>query len=403
MTAPRVALVSDWYLPRFGGIELHLRDLTVHLKAEGVDLEVLTPVPGPGEVEGVVVRRLCAAGRADGGYRFPPPPHANSARDLFFFLECFASPHRKSAHARLREQLRAGRYDLVHVHFGNAPLAYAATREAVRLGLPVLTTFHSMIGHVQIPLAAALGRMLGCARWPVRHSAVSSVVARSLRPLLGAAPVEILPNGIDADWWGAARAMRAGNDAGGAGAGGEGAIELLAVMRLHPRKRPQALLRAVAQARRELPQGQRLRLRIIGEGPLRAALERQAGRLGLGPDAEFLGRLGREEIRAALSRADLFLLPSRLESFGIAALEARCAGVPVLGMREAGLRDFLTEGADCLLADGDRAFAAALARYGREPDLRHRLAEGCRAAVPGLSWPEVTARHVLTYRQLLAK
>jgi glycosyltransferase involved in cell wall biosynthesis len=54
----RVALVSDWFLPRLGGIEIHLRDLANHLARAGHQVEVVTPLPGPTQVDNVHVRRV---------------------------------------------------------------------------------------------------------------------------------------------------------------------------------------------------------------------------------------------------------------------------------------------------------------------------------------------------------
>ena len=127
----RVAIVCDWYLPRFGGIENHLRDLTVDLVRAGIDVEVLTPMPGPSTVDGVKVTRLCDETLPDGGYTFPPPPQATSLRDLGFYIDMFFGRRKPTAYQRLRDALTADRFDLAHVHFGNSPFAFAAARHAV--------------------------------------------------------------------------------------------------------------------------------------------------------------------------------------------------------------------------------------------------------------------------------
>ncbi len=79
-----------------------------------------------------------------------------------------------------------------------------------------------------------------------------------------------------------------------------------------------------------------------------------------------------------MRRSDLFVAPAFLESFGIAALEARCAGLPVLAMRGTGITEFVADRREGLLADGDAAMAAALVEISRDAELRR----GDRRAQP---------------------
>ena len=65
---------------------------------------------------------------------------------------------------------------------------------------------------------------------------------------------------------------------------------------------------------------------------------------------ELVGRLTRDEIRELFSSADIFVAPANLESFGIAALEARCAGLPVVAKARTGIREFVEHGREGLLA-----------------------------------------------------
>lgn len=398
---PRVALISDWYLPRFGGMELYLRDLAAHLQAARVQVDVLTPVPGPDRVDAVRVYRLCDPTRPNGGYWFPPPPQASSLGDLFYFLELFLPHGGSSVLQRLRAQLDRERYDLAHIHFANAPFAYAATNLALELGMPVLATFHSVLGHIQVPVAAAFARMMGAAAWPgkVGLTAVSRTVAHTLAPVTGAAHIEILPNAVDATLWDGVRQRR-----GPAGRSRpSGRIELVSVMRLHGRKRPAALIDAMAALISRLRSASKARLRIAGDGPLRNALERRIVREGLQDHIELCGRLDGDGIANLLADADCFLLPSRLESFGLAALEARLSGVPVLAMQDAGVREFLTHDGDSLLVDSDQAFRSALIEIVDNAALRRRLTEACGRPLDMYSWAAIIERHLRAYREVIER
>ncbi|MBZ0215773.1 MAG: glycosyltransferase, partial [Fimbriimonadaceae bacterium] len=134
------------------------------------------------------------------------------------------------------------------------------------------------------------------------------------------------------------------------------------------------------------------RLRIAGEGPLRNHLQKIIDRESLGESIELCGILDREELTNLMVEANLFVMPSLLESFGIAALEARMAGVPVLAMLDSGAQDFLTPGKDSILVESDDEFANALIRFTSSADLRHKLKQGCNKPLAGYSWPDLVKR-----------
>jgi glycosyltransferase involved in cell wall biosynthesis len=397
----RVAIITDWYLPRFGGMELHLHDLAARLTSAGHFVEILTPVPGPGAVDDVRVLRLCVPDEPDGGFRFPPPRQASGA-DFFYFLELFLPHGGSSVLQRLRTHLDHQGYDLAHIHFANAPFAYAATKVALALGLPVLATFHSVLAHVQIPIAAVFARLMGTAAWKGRIglTAVSRTVTDTLAPVVDPTAVTILPNAVDTSRWDSVRQLRG---ASGRRRDRSGRLELVSAMRLHARKRPDALLDAVSALKLKLPAAVNVRIRIAGDGPLRAALERRLARDGLQAEVVLCGQLDSDGIAGLLADADIFLLPSHLESFGLAALEARLSGVPVLAMRNSGVREFLTDGIDSLLAEDDAGFQNALMAFATDAGLRERLTDACRTAIETYGWDSVIKRHLQAYRDVIER
>ncbi|KUO20259.1 glycosyltransferase [Streptomyces dysideae] len=110
--------------------------------------------------------------------------------------------------------------------------------------------------------------------------------------------------------------------------------QLLTVGRLVSSKGYDLLLTALAELVPTLPG---IRLRIVGDGPLRTQLTNQAARLGLSRHVEFLGARGVDEVRSELSRADLFVISSRDEGLPRTLLEATAAGVPVVATRVGGI------------------------------------------------------------------
>jgi N-acetyl-alpha-D-glucosaminyl L-malate synthase BshA len=120
-------------------------------------------------------------------------------------------------------------------------------------------------------------------------------------------------------------------------------------------KRVRDVIRIYAEVNRELPSV----LVMIGDGPDRPAAEEEARMLGVEESVSFLGKL--EQIAPLLAAADLFLLPSQSESFGLSALEALASGVPVVGTNAGGLPEVIRDGeTGVLCAVGDiPAMAAA--------------------------------------------
>ncbi len=360
----KIALVSDWYLPRLGGIERHLADLAAHLAAAGNEVTVITPMDG-----------ACA----ESPVRLQQVP----AQMLPGVRVCWAP----SAFRRLGRTLREGDFDVVHVHTSIvSPAAFAALYHAQRAGLPALATNHSILGR-SAPIFRQLDRWFHWRDWPITFSGVSERVADELRALVAPRPVYVLPNAIDLAAW--CLPARAPADV----------VNFACVMRLVPRKRGTALLRAFRNALSALPRGCRARLRIAGDGPERAKLERLARSLGLQNAVEFLGALTPSAVKYLLSTSHAFVLPSRLEAFGIAALEARAAGLPVIAMSDSGVREFVVDGVDGLLASDDHALAQHMMRLCVDPALRKRIAEHNRVTPVAFTWDRAIAAHLELYER----
>ena len=96
-------------------------------------------------------------------------------------------------------------------------------------------------------------------------------------------------------------------------------------------------------------------------------------------------------------RADLFVAPATLESFGIAALEARCSGLPVLARAGSGVGEFVVDGEDGLLAGSDGDMVGALVRLAGDPPERERMAMHSRRVPVDVGWPAVLRRTEAAY------
>jgi len=128
---------------------------------------------------------------------------------------------------------------------------------------------------------------------------------------------------------------------------------------------------------------------IIGDGPLRTSLEEHASELGIRDQVSFVGEVKHEAVFSYLKSADLFVLPSYEEAFGIAYLEAMACGLPVIACEGEGPADFITHGETGFLVppqDSD-ATKSVIRELQDDPELRRHVAtRGQRTALNRFSW-----------------
>jgi len=162
-------------------------------------------------------------------------------------------------------------------------------------------------------------------------------------------------------------------------------------------KRVGDLIEVLARVRRELP----ARLIAVGDGPERAAAERRAEELGIADHVRFLGK--RADFVEQLRHADAFVLTSQMESFGVAALEARSAGVPVFGYRVGGLPEVISDGVGRLVPPFEvDALARAVVEVVGAPDVHDRMARAAREHVVAHFRREpAIARYETYFRRIL--
>ena len=173
-------------------------------------------------------------------------------------------------------------------------------------------------------------------------------------------------------------------------------------MRLVSRKRPLGTLSVLRGARAILDPAVPLRATIVGEGPQRRFMERFLRTRGM-DWVDLPGRVDREHLRRLHRSADVYLTTARLEAFGIAALEARAAGLPIVAPRGTGVDDFVSDGVEGLLAESDVLLAGALAHLAGHPALRARIRAHNLAVPPTQDWPGVVAATLREYHRAGAR
>ena len=177
---------------------------------------------------------------------------------------------------------------------------------------------------------------------------------------------------------------------------------LLFLGRLVSKKNPEVLLRAFASLP---PLVGNADLQLVFAGPdedgMAVRLQNLAGQLGVADRVRCVGPLFNEAKWAAFRDADVFVLPSQNENFGIAAGEAVAAGTPVIVTETCGIAPLLAGQAGLVVPCTEASLADALARLLRDAALHQRLAAGCAAVLPRLSWEEPVAEMESLYASLL--
>ncbi|MFB9201063.1 glycosyltransferase [Nonomuraea spiralis] len=360
--------MSDCYLPRLGGIEVQVADLVRAQRDAGHDVVVATATRGeamPG------VRRVVA--------RMP-----------------FDLPVHPFGVGHLTRGITVTRPDVVHVHTGAvSPFAWMGVRAARRAGVPCVVTVHSMWDPVTRGLYRLLRLAFGWQRWGLVATTVSTAAAAPIRAVAGpGVPVRVVSNGLDLSGWAPSPDVPAPR----------AEVHVVAVGRLAPRKQPVRLLRLLLAARARVPAEIPMRATIVGDGPARGRMERFLAKHDMTGWVSLPGRYSREQIAKMLGSADVFVAPAARESFGIAALEARAAGVPVVARAQSGVADFVKDGTEGLLGRTLGDLAGAVARLCSDAGLRGAIAEHNRSTPPVAgSWAGVLEGFDRAYEQAIAR
>ena len=172
-------------------------------------------------------------------------------------------------------------------------------------------------------------------------------------------------------------------------------------MRFAPRKRPIQLLEMMARVRAAAPKVD-VRLEIFGDGPKRAEVERTIERLGASGWVTLSGRVSREHLLARYAVSDVYVSPAELESFGIAALEARTVGLPVVARQGTGISEFIIDEVNGYLAPSDDEMVRDLTKLAIHQSLRARMAAYNRANPPSQDWDNVVALAESEYARAIA-
>jgi D-inositol-3-phosphate glycosyltransferase len=406
----RVAMVSVHTSPLdqpgtgdAGGMNVYVVELARRLAALNVEVDVITRAtssdlpPATELTPGVTVRHVTAG-----------PFEGLAKEDLPAQLCAFTS-----GLMRLEAARPPGWYDLVHSHYWlSGQVAWLA---AERWDVPLVHSMHTMAKVKNLTLAAGdepepLARAIGEAQVVAaadRLVANTDQEGRQLVRLYDAEPerVAVVPPGVDLDLFSPGPQSAARSALGVA----DDAFLLLFVGRIQPLKAPDVLLRAAARLVELDPSlRERLVVAVVG-GPSGSGLARPealqslAAELGLGDVVRFVPPVPQHQLPQWYRAADVTVVPSYSESFGLVAIESQACGTPVVAASVDGLRTAVADRVSGVLVDGHdpQAYAEVLADLAGDPARRAALSRGALLHAGRFGWAATAAGMLEVYSDSL--
>ncbi|MDY5129624.1 glycosyltransferase family 4 protein [Actinotignum urinale] len=419
----KIAMVTDSFAPNVGGIESQVRDLSLQLQARGHDVIIVTATPATN-------------GPRTGTYAdFVDGLHVQRVTSRFLGR----TPVTPVARQQLLASLSGA--DVVHIHTGLvSPFAWQAAMVCHEYSLPAVMSWHCVLTAWQY----ALTPLRTILRSGIRHNIVASRARSEVAYVTDSPHITVIPDGVSVDFWrgiarkrleksgeravsntssynnlnpvadekGSGEAVRSpglrevergvSSDEKGSGEATRASkLTVVSARRLAPRKRVRALIDAVATVREWT--GADVRLTIFGDGCLKGVLERYLAVKNYFW-VELPGKKTREELARAYENADIYASLSTREAFGIATLEARAAGLPIVSPQGTGADDFIDNEFNGLLseANNDDDFARKLAYLVVNRPLRERIANTNATTNPQENWDVVCEQTLEEYLRVFS-
>lgn len=361
----RIALVSETFPPEINGVANTLGRLSEGLRSRGHHVELVRPrqasdLPGTGDDQALLCR----------GWPLPGYPGLQWGQ--------------VSMHKLLRHWRRQ-RPDVLYIAT-EGPLGLSALRAARRLGIAVVSGFHTNFQLYTVPYGLGLLKhaLTHYLRWFHNRTHTTLVPSISQRQTLqrrGFERLGLLARGVDSHLFNPARRSQTLREHWGLG---NEDIALMYVGRLAVEKNLGLLRRSVEALCQAYPQ-RRIRLIVVGDGPQRAALEQQL------PQAVFCGAQRGTALAEHYASGDIFLFPSLTETFGNVVLEALASGLGVVAYDEAAAAQHIRHGHSGALAmPGDEnAFIDAASWLLEDSETLRRVRLNARQHASRQCWPAI--------------
>ncbi|MCG3418161.1 glycosyltransferase [Oceanobacillus jordanicus] len=237
------------------------------------------------------------------------------------------------------------RFDIIHAHVA-LPDGYAATLVAKRYNVPLITTIHGQDFQHTIHKNVKCKRKV---KEVLEESNINILVSNKLNSIrkqflaeIDSTKFTVINNGVSNMFLeGSSMQQKNATDKGSN-------VQILSVSNLLKPKGIDLCLRAISKIVEKHPG---ITYQIIGDGQEKAILEQLVKKLNLEENVVFLGKKSRKDVKEFMTEADIFLLPSWNEAFGVVYIEAMACGTPVIGCKGEGIEDIVDNGIDGLLVE----------------------------------------------------
>ncbi len=368
----RIAIVTETFEPQINGVVTILQQLLAYAHQRSHELLIVGPHSST-----------------------PQHPHASVAQLRGLRFPLYDGLSITPPQSALFKHLQAFQPDVIHT-FGTLLLGHASARAGQRLGVPVISSYHSHFAAYTSHYR--LGALQALTWWWLRraHNATQLTLCPSTttRRELTAQHfrnVEVWPGGVDIERFSPAHRDLAWRRAHGIA---DDTPLVLTVSRLAAEKNLHLLAQALKQVHSPY------QAVIVGDGPARTQLAAQ-----FDPQTIFTGYLRGHDLARAYASADLFVFPSASETFGQVTLEALAAGVPAIATATGGALDLIQHGQNGLLVAPNDASALATALQqllSSSPAERRAMAQAAHRTAQSFSWSNVMSQLFNTYAQVIS-
>ncbi|MEF8833070.1 MAG: glycosyltransferase family 4 protein [Candidatus Thermoplasmatota archaeon] len=373
----KIAQLTPYFYPHLGGVESHVLELSKHLMDLGHEVLVVTTkledTESEDTVEGVPVKRV---------------------EPLTIFLSTPIVP-------RIRDILSEEDYDILHGHSPPPLMSFFGVRNSKKKDVPFVLTYHCDLEIPQTfgPLIVNLyERTVGTYTVSEADKIITTTTSYgATSKAVWYEEADVIPNAVDED------RFHPSNDGSQIreelGIGDKKLITYVGRIVYH--KGLEYFVRAANHL-----EGENVQFLLVGTGDFRPELEKIIKRNGLEDKVMFAGRVSKEELPNYYAATDIFVLPSvsRLEAFGIVALEAMASSVPVIVSDIPGVRDVIVEGEHGLLAEpmNSEDLAGKIRTLIKNPEMAKKMGKSGRKRVEErFTWTKVAKKIEKVYESIL--
>jgi glycosyltransferase involved in cell wall biosynthesis len=366
----KIALCSDYFYPKIGGITVHVENLAKVLEFRGHDVFIVTKKADfDDNIHGLRVVRV---------------------KSLFRTSQTIDIPYTDE----LMDVFRREKPDIIHAHHAFSPISLFSLAIGRRLGIKTVLTNHSIqflydVAYLWKPFSYLAFPITQYINYADRILAVSCAAAKFISHFTDK-DVMVIPNGVNVEEFTPLRKDFDGRS-------------ILFVGRLVYRKGVHRLLNVMRYIVREVEDAH---LYMIGSGYLSSTIKLMVKSLNLQGNITLIGSVGREDLIEYYKRSHIFVLPSVYgESFGIVILEAMASKTPVVAVAQGGIRELLENGETGLLVEGEgltRKLAENICKLLKDKTLSENISLNAYREVQKYDWKIIARMIEEVYEDILS-